>query len=106
MKWILGLILVMSQSMAFAQIIPGSYECKNSKEGMPNTIIKISLVELGGQDLPLLDVTRYYGEPNQLTTNHIYGFAGYFSMDESERLVLGGIQLEFKNGKLLNCQRP
>ncbi|MGZ5280059.1 MAG: hypothetical protein ACXWC9_08960 [Pseudobdellovibrionaceae bacterium] len=105
---ILSLITALSSS-AFAYR-DGSFSCKNIQD-LPNNSYKITSVAIAGAGsvkAPYLEVNRFYlssGAIAEVKHVQVSGFPTVVKSQDSDLLILGGIELEFQNGDLKNCQK-
>lgn len=106
MKSILALALILFSLNAFAYK-DGTYTCKNG-QGLPSNVYVIKTVDVGGVQLPYLELTRHFHknlDPNApVVTVHSKGFAMVSSIDGNDTLMLGSLRYEFEGDRLITCQ--
>jgi hypothetical protein len=91
----------------------GTYTCKSAYEGIPAAVYKISTVNMGGIDIPYLDISfSYRQEPGDksspLLESKLRG-PGLVSImhngqETIEALMIGSLRFEFDGDKMKNCK--
>jgi len=105
---IISLIAVLGSS-AFAYR-DGTFSCKNVQD-LPNNSYKITSVAIAGAasgKVPYLEVNRYYrsvGADSEVNHVQLAGFPTVVKSQDSELLILAGVELEFQNGELAHCKK-
>lgn len=103
---LISLIAVLGSS-AFAYR-DGSYSCRNI-QNLPNNTYKITSLTIPGSSVtaPHVQVNRYYKSSENSEVQHVEfsGFANVMKTNGGETLFLGGMELNFQNGDMANCQR-
>lgn len=106
MKSILALALTLFSVSAFAYK-DGTYTCKNS-QGLPSNVYVIKTLDVGGVQLPYLELTRHFHknlDPNApVQTIFTKGFAMVSSLEGNDILMIGALRIEFEGDQLANCK--
>ncbi|NCN40768.1 hypothetical protein GW916_05905 [bacterium] len=107
MKFLM-LVAAMSLSVSSFAYTDGEIFCKNGNPDLPNTSYKVSTSNLGGVDLPVLVITKYYlsSETGQVDTAVIKGVPAYSTSGGKEYMSLNQFRLQFEDDKLVNCTDP
>jgi hypothetical protein len=105
MKSIICALATLITSAAFAYT-DGTYNCKNADASLPDRVVKISTVNIGGVAAPFVEMTRSFrNTPNgPIETSEVKGFASSHKSNDSDVLMVAALRLEFDGDTLLNCK--
>ena len=81
----------------------GVYKCPGFDSKLPADIYEIKTINVGGVALPYVNVTRAIQMESKTSVNKFQGIAHVMMMDGEESLLLGNMELQFKNGKMNGC---
>lgn len=109
MKSIAVALIIFTSASALAYR-DGLYRCKSSDDSIPPNEYKIETVNVGGHQLPYLEITRHYkskSEDGRVSSHNTFvkGLAQISVIGDREILNLGALKLEFKGDTLQNCRQ-
>ncbi len=106
MKYLTLALFLLSPS-AFANYVDGTYSCKNPNKDLPDNVYRIQTIQVGGINLPTVDISRFYKKGNETDTIFIKGIASLHTTTSTKTtsLRLGSVVLEFVDGDFVNCKK-